>query len=214
VSLPSAINIGEIAFGECPSLVSVNLPSATKIARLAFSGCTALTTVDLGAVTSIISNAFDGCSSLKTLILRSPTIVETDNYLLDGTAIQTSGGFIYVPASLLSNYKTHDDWSLYQSKFRALEDYTVDGTTTGELDPDKCAAATVMSFSINGVTYQFDDHHSTWYEWCYSEYNTVGLVPEDKWGGVYDSNAEYILSGVLASDTIVEGRNYELELDY
>ena len=29
------------------------------------------------------------------------------------------------------------NWSTYAAQFRALEDYTVDGTTTGELDETK-----------------------------------------------------------------------------
>ena len=33
--------------------------------------------------------------------------------------------------------KTASIWSTYASQIRALEDYTVDGTVTGELDPSK-----------------------------------------------------------------------------
>ena len=52
-------------------------------------------------------------------------------------------GYIYVPRALLSDtdetkdYRRATNWSTFATQFRALEDYTVDGTTTGELDPNK-----------------------------------------------------------------------------
>jgi hypothetical protein len=48
-----------------------------------------------------------------------------------------SNYYIYVPSTLVDSYKTASNWSSVASRFRALEDYTVDGTTTGELDPNK-----------------------------------------------------------------------------
>lgn len=44
---------------------------------------------------------------------------------------------IYVPAALIDSYKAATNWSAYANQFRALEDYTVDGTITGELDESK-----------------------------------------------------------------------------
>jgi hypothetical protein len=52
-------------------------------------------------------------------------------------------GYFYVPRALLSDddakkdYRRATNWSNFATQFRALEDYTVDGTTTGELDPNK-----------------------------------------------------------------------------
>jgi hypothetical protein len=43
--------------------------------------------------------------------------------------------YIYVPSNLVSNYS--NQWKDTGAQFRALEDYTVDGTITGELDPAK-----------------------------------------------------------------------------
>ena len=51
---------------------------------------------------------------------------------------QYSTSRILVPSALLEEYKAATNWSSYfSSKLYALEDYTVDGTVTGELDPDK-----------------------------------------------------------------------------
>lgn len=38
---------------------------------------------------------------------------------------------------LVDTYKADTNWSTYAAQFRALEDYTVDGTITGELDESK-----------------------------------------------------------------------------
>ena len=38
---------------------------------------------------------------------------------------------------LYEKYRNGTNWSTYAAQFRALEDYTVDGTITGELDPNK-----------------------------------------------------------------------------
>ena len=57
--------------------------------------------------------------------------------------IAAGNGYIYVPRALLSDddetkdYRRATNWSTYAAQFRALEDYTVDGTTTGELDKTK-----------------------------------------------------------------------------
>ena len=59
---------------------------------------------------------------------------------LSGTPIESGSGYIYVPAALVDSYKTASNWSTYANQFRALEDYTVDGTTTGALDDSKVNA--------------------------------------------------------------------------
>ena len=40
-------------------------------------------------------------------------------------------------AALVDSYKAATNWSTYADQIRALEDYTVDGTTTGALDETK-----------------------------------------------------------------------------
>ena len=53
------------------------------------------------------------------------------------TPIASGTGYIYVPRALVDSYKAASKWSTYANQFRALEDYTVDGTTTGALDETK-----------------------------------------------------------------------------
>jgi hypothetical protein len=135
---PSATIIGEEAFRDCISLTTVNFPKATRIWDGAFNSCELLTIVDLPVVTKIVNMAFYNCKALTTLILRNAAGVcsLTANALLS-TPIASGAGYIYVPKVLIEQYKVASGWSTYAAQFRALEDYTVDGTTTGALDESK-----------------------------------------------------------------------------
>ena len=116
----------------------------TSIGIRALSSCSALTTADFPAVTSIGNYAFNRCSGLTSLVLRSETMATLPNKnAFNSTPIASGTGYIYVPRALLSDtdatkdYRRATNWSNYAAQFRALEDYTVDGTTTGELDQNK-----------------------------------------------------------------------------
>ena len=93
-------------------------------------------TADLGTVGTIGDRAFNSCFSLHTLAIRKDDTVcaLTGQYSLYGSKIENGTGYIYVPSALVDTYKAATNWSNFASQFRALEDYTVDGTTTGELD--------------------------------------------------------------------------------
>ena len=133
-----ATSIGSYAFSSCFSLTAAGFQAATKVYEHAFDRCSSLTTVDLPAVTRIDSSAFYRCSALATVILRSATMATlSSTNVFDNTPIKSGTGYIYVPAALVGSYKAARNWSTYANQFRALEDYTVDGTTTGALDESK-----------------------------------------------------------------------------
>ena len=72
------------------------------------------------------------------MIIRSETICTLSNKnAFSGSSVASGTGYIYVPKDLVESYKTATNWSTYATQFRALEDYTVDGTITGELDESK-----------------------------------------------------------------------------
>ena len=125
--------IGGYAFYQCSSLLSVDLPSATSIGYNAFYYCEKLTTVDLPMATSIGAYVCSSCPTLKALIIRTGQVCSLDS----GLGYGTDSCYIYVPRALINDYKAATNWAQYADKFRALEDYTVDGTTTGELDTTK-----------------------------------------------------------------------------
>ena len=138
LNFPLVTDIGVYAFSSCSQLTIVSFPLVTSIGQGTFSGCSALTTADFLLVTSISHYVFQNCSNLTTLILRSKTISTLSNINAFGnTPISTGTGYIYVPRALVDTYKSATNWSTYASQFRALEDYTVDGTITGELDETK-----------------------------------------------------------------------------
>ena len=133
--------------------ISIVLPSLASASTNAFRDTQYVETIDCGtAFASIPAQMFYGCRGLKALILRSSTLVTLANtnafttcYRILGT--QNSGfnpngeklGFFYVPRALISEYTVATNWSSDSlvTQFRALEDYTVDGTINGALDKTK-----------------------------------------------------------------------------
>jgi hypothetical protein len=76
-------------------------------------------------------NPFGGCDKLKAILLRSETIVYANRAELAPT-LDNGTGYIYVPRSLIEDYKVATNWSTHAAQFRALEDYTIDGTVAGD----------------------------------------------------------------------------------
>lgn len=130
---------------------------ATTVGSFAFYQWASLKTVDLSKATTIRGSAFAYCRTLTALILRSETMCtlsSSDVFSNCNHILGTYGaynpdslkdGYFYVPRALLSDddetkdYRRATYWSSSSlaSQFRALEDYTVDGTITGALDPTK-----------------------------------------------------------------------------
>jgi hypothetical protein len=149
-NFPNATSISSNAFRGCWALQTINFLNAITISGYAFQNCGKLATVNFPKVTKIDNQAFGLGYSLKTVILRVNQVATLSNVNafngcchIHGTADATynpqglKDGYIYVPKDLVESYKTATNWSTYATQFRALEDYTVDGTITGELDESK-----------------------------------------------------------------------------
>ena len=161
VDFPYVTTVENSAFHECKSLASVNLPLVTKVSGDAFRNCTALTELCLPKATRLDANSlrgcsalayadfpeltriddytFPGCKSLTALVLRSETvatIVGPNAFSCNGEAskISEGTGYIYVPSALIEQYRTASVWSTFANQFRKLEEWTVDGTVTGEIN--------------------------------------------------------------------------------
>lgn len=103
-----------------------------------FMGCSNLAKIDFDVLEEMQGADFYRCSALTAVIIRSPAVCTmSDSNAFASTPIKSGTGYIYVPAALVDSYKAETNWSTYAAQFRALEDYTVDGTITGELDPAK-----------------------------------------------------------------------------
>lgn len=136
VDLPRATSVDDEMFYYCESLATVNLPRATSVGDRGFYYCF-IKTLNLPKVTSIGAYAFYN-TYLTSLVLRSTTLCSLSNKnAFSSTYIEEGKGYIYVPSSLLSQYQAATNWATYAAQFRALEDYTVDGTITGALDESK-----------------------------------------------------------------------------
>ena len=133
------LSIGPHAMRGCDNLTKVKFPAATVVGNNAFYTCRKLIFADFFVASFINASAFYNCSKLSTLIIRkSDSVCSLSNTnALSGTEISSKTGYVYVPSSLVDTYKSASNWTSFSSQFRALEDYTVDGTITGELDPNK-----------------------------------------------------------------------------
>lgn len=136
--LPKVERIEDYAFNATGLMKSLCLPKLEYLGYGAFEYCTGLLELDVPSCTTISTAAFRG-APLNTLILRNETTVCTllAAMTITWTPIGQGTGYIYVPAALKSQYEQATNWSEFAARFRALEDYTVDGTTTGELDETK-----------------------------------------------------------------------------
>ena len=138
VNFLAATSIASYAFYGCTALQRATFAEATSISTYGFRNCEALKRVDFSNLQNIGNNVFLGSSVLTTVIIRTSAVCKLANKnSFTDTPIASGTGFIYVPDSLIDSYKSASNWSIFATQFRALEDYTVDGTTTGELDESK-----------------------------------------------------------------------------
>lgn len=148
---PECTTIMGSAFTHCRKATKGIFPKLTTLGNVAaFASCWYLRVLDLGLCQSIGGTTCNMCYSLVAVLLRGESLCPLDDtsafnncYHFHGTVNATynpdglKDGYIYVPRSLVASYQAATKWSTFASQFRALEDYTVDGTITGELDPNK-----------------------------------------------------------------------------
>ena len=112
VILPLVQVITNSAFRYCSNLANIQIQSATTIESNAFESCVGLYSIDLPNVTSIETNAFLDCYNLASITLGSSQVVTLD----DAYSLPADSGHhltIYVPSSLVEDYKIASIWSDY-----------------------------------------------------------------------------------------------------
>lgn len=116
---------GRYIFFRFTQLKTVSSTSVESILISAFNGCSSLTKADFSALKTIDSSVFNACSKLATLILRDASGVCSLNStgVFNSTPIASGTGYIYVPSSLVDDYKAATNWSTYANQIRAIEDY-------------------------------------------------------------------------------------------
>ena len=149
VSLPEMTSMSGSAFYGCSKLKSVDLPKLKSVGvymftnvaveKLVLPSCihtedtsfrsNQIRIIDFHQPCSIDVRGFT--SNLQALILRS------ENLSTFRSSGFPAGPYVYVPASTLESYRSSTNASAIAEQFRALEDYTVDGTIMGDLDETK-----------------------------------------------------------------------------
>lgn len=149
ICFPNVISCGSAVF-KYSNVVNAVFPAANSVFASMFMECNKLEKADFSVATTVNNYAFNNCYPLKALILRGTTMATLKDANAFGNCYHILGtvngnhnpdglkdGYIYVPRALVDSYKAATNWSTFAGQFRALEDYTVDGTITGELDESK-----------------------------------------------------------------------------
>jgi hypothetical protein len=141
INLPKCTAIPASTLTYFSNVTELILPECKSIGNSSCTNWSNLQYVDLPKCTSIANYGLRNNGALETLILRSETMCTLANYALNSTKIFNGTGYVYVPRALIESYQVATNWSKAYAKnanvFRALEDYTVDGTLTGALDESK-----------------------------------------------------------------------------
>ena len=212
VSFPVCTTIAEDAFNGCTNLTSINLPACITIGGSVFASCSRLTSINLTACTTIGNSAFRSCYTLSSLTLGASTVctLRFSNTFSStpyaGYSSYFSGTpYIYVPASLLTAYKTATNWTYFSSYFSVIEG-------NGDSGSGDSGSGDLISFTIYGNEYQAQDG-MTWVEWVDSEYNTDGfsIIDDEVFDSEYDrlyDNTDGMPKDVNATDIIKNGGDY------
>ena len=154
ITFPQVTSIYEWAFYRAVNLTEANLPKLTHISTKAFSECYYLVKVFISQKASVCkltnTNAFDYCYH----ILGTKNSTYNPNGLKDG--------YIYVPASLLSQYKVAKNWTTYATQIigheyleagASLPNYTTSSFTTQLWYSDEKLTNAVTYVATSGTYY-------------------------------------------------------------
>lgn len=148
IAYNSSSNRNNYMFYDCTALKNVKLKGMTRTPQYAFSGCTALESVEMSnnlsyidsyflnncpvtifdtkntsdATFTVNSNAFNG-SKIANLILRSTKVATLSNInAFTNTPIKRDEGTVYVPLTLLDDYKSATNWSQLAANIYPIEE--------------------------------------------------------------------------------------------
>lgn len=123
-SFPEVVSIRENGFRQA-GLGTVSLPKCTYIGYTVFAFCNSLNQVYIPRVMTLEAQAFYSCRNLTSLT------INTDWYYipryadqLQGTAIASGNGSIYVDATMYNYWKTAQGWSQFATRFVSVGDAT------------------------------------------------------------------------------------------
>lgn len=143
IELPNVTTINHSAFRDATKAEKIYIPKVAVLTQSSLRNTKALTWFDSTHLEAISNYALQS-SAIKILILRNAEKVcsMSEVAAFNGTVFASgnTGGVLLIPSALVESYQTATNWAtLYAygtNRFLALEDYTVDGTTTGDIDWD------------------------------------------------------------------------------
>lgn len=124
VYMPLLATVPSSAFANCSTLTDVTMQSCATISASGFANCWELSTASFPGLTNIYSSAFLRCYNLISLYLMGSTVANLrySNAFMStpiaGYTTSTGGvyGSIYVPASLLADYKASTTWAYFSDR--------------------------------------------------------------------------------------------------
>lgn len=134
INFPKVSKMGSSCFEACHSITKWYFPSLETINGWGylFASCGKVARAYFPKLTSITGSCtWGGNARLLTLVLGADTVCSIsstnvlDNTPIAGRTADTDGemGYIYVPRSLVEEYKSASNWSDFASQIRAIEDY-------------------------------------------------------------------------------------------
>ena len=135
ISLPKLATISGALFSPCPKLQAIDLPQYTYTSLISyiFDRCTSLSVVSMPKTSRLSGQyMFRSCHHLISIFLLGSSVCNLGNTVpitFPSTPISnysTSAGrwgSVFVPASLLAQYKAATNWTTISSKIFAYEDY-------------------------------------------------------------------------------------------
>lgn len=148
VNLPKLENVYDYSFEGCTSLTNISFPSGTRLSSYCFLNCSTLENVDIGKLEQIDAYAFSDCYILKSFTILDKTKVCNlssiyaffNCYHILGTTNSTynpnglKDGYIYVPHTLLTQYKVATNWVEYKSQIIGWGDFSSGDTLPNYAD--------------------------------------------------------------------------------
>ena len=126
---PNLTKMAMGCFSDNPNLVKLELPACVHLDNNAIARCTRLKYIDIDGSNAVNFNSFlDKRLPVKSFVIRATNGAKAMNH-----AAVDPDCIFYVPRALIEDYKVATNWVNYADNFRALEDHTVDGSTTGEV---------------------------------------------------------------------------------
>ena len=148
INFNSATYINMYVFSNCINLIDLEFNNVEIINGDAFYQCMRLNSIKIPLVTGIYAEAFRNCYSLKEILIEQTnsictlgsTNVFTNCYHILGTTNSTwnpnglKDGYIYVPHTLLTQYKVATNWVQFKSQIIGLGDFASGDTLPNYAD--------------------------------------------------------------------------------